>query len=64
MSEPPRLFTVVQAAEKLGLSVSQTRHLATVLSVGIKLGRQWFFTPDDIARMKCRPPPGRPYPSE
>lgn len=54
------LYTTAQAAALLGLDASSVRRLARKLKLGQRLGRDWFFTKDDLDRMRGRPSVGNP----
>jgi len=54
------LFTTKQAAEALGISEQRVRQLCAEGRMGLRVGRDWVITADDIERNRERPGPGRP----
>lgn len=60
------LYSITQAAEMTGRSIIGVRKIAqrtagTDAPIGQKFGRNWLFTPEDIARLKDAPKTaGRP----
>jgi hypothetical protein len=57
MTTPPYI-PITEAATLLGLSERQTRRLAESSGRGVKLGRNWFLTPEAIKALQMRNPPG------
>ena len=53
-------YTTATAAAALGLTPRQVGHLAKLHGLGRKLGRDWQFTPAEVAKLKRRPTVGRP----
>ena len=53
------LFTTTQAAEELGISVQRIKQLCAEGRMGMRIGRDWIITQDDIERNRIRKP-GRP----
>jgi excisionase family DNA binding protein len=54
------LYTVTEAAEVLGLSVSRVRKLCADGRMGRKVGSTWIITAAEIEANTDRPGPGRP----
>lgn len=48
------LLTTQQVADRLGLHPGHVRRLATSLGIGQRIGRDWLFSPDDVARLQSR----------
>jgi len=53
------LFTTTQAAEALGISVQRIKQLCAEGRMGMRVGRDWIITQDDIEANRIRKP-GRP----
>lgn len=60
--EIDRLMTVEDVARALGVNDSRVRQIARAGQLkGTRIGRDWLFTPEDVAEyQKRRPPVGRP----
>lgn len=54
------LFTTERAAEALGISVQRIKQLCGEGRMGVRVGRDWIITQDDIERNRERPGSGRP----
>lgn len=54
------LYTVTEAAEVLGLSVSRVRKLCADGRMGRKVGSTWIITAAELQENTKRPGPGRP----
>ena len=46
--------TTINVAAALGITPSRVRKLAAEMGVGHKFGRDWMFTPEDVATMRAR----------
>lgn len=58
---PQKLHTTNEAAELVGISPRQVRHLAKRLRLGQRFGpRSLMFSDSDIEKMRERPPRGNP----
>lgn len=56
----PGRYTTIDVANLLNLSENAVRLLARTKKLGIRMGRSWTFTAEDVERMKSRNPRGRP----
>lgn len=57
------LFTTERAAEALGISVQRIKQLCGEGRMGVRVGRDWVITPEEIEANRVRKP-GRPAKSE
>jgi hypothetical protein len=46
--------TTTTVASRLGINPSRVRQLAAALSIGQRIGRDWLFSDDDVARLEQR----------
>ena len=46
--------TTTTVATRLGIQPSRVRQLAAALQIGQRIGRDWLFSDDDIARLEQR----------
>lgn len=57
----PELYSLRQAADKLGLSRRRVQDFALEGRIGQRVGRHWVFTGEELAAFRRVPrPPGRP----
>lgn len=54
------LYTTKQAAELTGKTLRNLQMLIVNHGIGRKLGRDYFFTEEDLATIRKLPKPGRP----
>jgi hypothetical protein len=54
------IYTTADVARFLKVSPRQVGYLARLHGLGIKSGRDWQFTPAEVAKLKRRPTVGRP----
>ena len=47
-------YTMAEAAEKIGVSVTRARGIRQEVGVGTRFGRAWMLTDEDIERMRQR----------
>jgi hypothetical protein len=57
------LFTTERAAEALGISVQRVKQLCGEGRMGVRVGRDWVITPEEVEANRVRKP-GRPAKSE
>lgn len=62
LSEDGGYRTTEQAAEELGISEQRIKQLCCEGRMGVRVGRDWVITAEDIERNRERPGPGRPSP--
>ena len=54
MTDPPRLYSTKEAAERLELHEGHVRRLARRLGIGYLIGKQRVFTDGDLDRLRDR----------
>ncbi len=54
------MLTTAQVAQRLAITPRQVGHLAKQHGVGVKVGRDWIFTEQEVQRLSSRPKVGRP----
>jgi hypothetical protein len=54
------MLTTAQVAQRLAITPRQVGHLAKQHGVGVKVGRDWIFTEQEVQRLTIRPKVGRP----